>query len=105
MEILYAAFYGLLILAAGIFIGCGNQGGLLGALITGVIFGLIAAIPCFRENYTTGVAVTVVAAIVGCTIATLLPADSGIRRMSQNQSMLHIKVFSYELGHDSDSEK
>lgn len=99
-DIIFAGLYGLLIAVAGIFIGCGNHSGLPGAIITGLIFGLIAAIPCFRDHFMPGVAITLAGALVGCIIANYLPDSGAVKRLANEQSSLHIKVFSYELGRE-----
>lgn len=98
MEIIYAIIYAVLIAGAGVFIGCGNHHGLSGAILPGIILGLLAAIHNIREQPWSITALIIVAAIIGTSIAAMLPDNNAFKRFSREQKNLHIKVGKFELG-------
>jgi hypothetical protein len=102
MNILLVVFLALFGIGAGLFIGCGNFAGALGAIAPGVIAGLLLAIPMLRERQWAGAAVIVVCTLIGSIISSQVSDTNATKRWARSQTNLHIKVGSYELGKGSE---
>ncbi|HEY9776401.1 MAG TPA: hypothetical protein V6C81_21750 [Planktothrix sp.] len=98
MKIFSVVLYAVFAIAAGLFLGVGNYHGLTGAILPGLIGGLLLSLPSFRDRSHKMAAVIVVGALVGSLAATFVPDGNNIKQLLRTQSNLHIKVGSYELG-------
>lgn len=101
MNILLTVFLIIFSVAAGLFLGAGNFKGFAGALIPGVVAGLLVGIPFLREQNWTMSAVVVVFAIVGSIAMSQIADANSLKRFFREQSSLVIRVGDYKLGHDS----
>lgn len=92
-------------IGAGLFIGTGSYHGVKGVVIPALILAAILAIPFLRERAWFGAGVMIVCCMIGAIISTQVPDTNSLKQFCRNQSNLHIKIFSYELGRDADAGK
>jgi hypothetical protein len=96
-----SAVFLVISLAAGLFFGCGNHGGTMGALIVGVIVGGTLACAALRPVVWTSVGLAMTGAIVGSLIATSVPDSNSLKRACRNQTLVIAHVTdAYHLGRD-----
>lgn len=92
------AVFGLI---AGCFIGMGNHAGLLGAVLPGLIVGVLVAGPSIRERRWRIAGLLAVCGFVGCLSAVAFPDSNPVKRFCHEQTNLVIHVGSYQLGTES----
>jgi len=97
-DILLSAVLALFGVAAGFGIGAGNHKGLTGAIIPGVITGLVFSIPAFRDQQYLIAAITTIGAIAGSIACAFVPDTNGLKRFLRKQSNLVITCGSFKLG-------
>ncbi len=102
MNIVYVIFFAAFGLACGMFAGAGNYKGYLGALLPGIIVGLLVSIPMIRQHLWPQAGAIVVCALLGSLVTAALPDSNGFKRFSREQSNLHVRVGSYQLGRSND---
>lgn len=85
-------------LAVGIFIGAGNYSGFKGAIIPGIIAGVVASIPAIREQQWDFVWLTSVCALVGSIICVYIPDTNATKQFFREQESLCLHFGSYKLG-------
>lgn len=105
MNVLLTIVLALFSLGAGLFIGTGSYHGVKGVLIPALILSAILAIPFLREQQWLAAGFMIVCCLVGSIVATQVPDSNRLKQFCRNQSNLHIKIFSYELGRDADAGK
>jgi hypothetical protein len=105
MNTLLVIILALFSLGAGLFIGTGSYHGVKGVLIPALILSAILAIPFLREQQWLGAGFMIVCCMIGAIISTQVPDTNSLKQFCRNQSNLHIKIFSYELGRDRDAGK
>jgi|AGTN01.3.fsa_nt_gi hypothetical protein len=105
MNTLLTIVLGAFAIGAGLFIGTGSYHGVKGVLIPAFILACILAIPFLRDQAWFGAGVMIVCCLIGAVIATQVPDANSLKQFCRNQSNLHIKIFSYELGRDPDAGK
>jgi hypothetical protein len=98
MDIVLIIVLALFGIGAGFFIGCGNYGGALGAILPGVIAGALLAIPMLRDRQFAAAAVIVACSLVGSLIASQVGDSNGVKTYLRNQKNLTIRAGSYRLG-------
>lgn len=103
MDIVLMIFLVLFGIGVGLFLGAGNFGGFAGALIPGVVAGLLVSIPFLRERNWAMAAVIVISAVVGSAAMSQLSDGNALKRFFREQRSLVIRAGSYKLGH-SDKE-
>jgi len=102
MNNILVALLAIFGIGAGIFIGTGNYGGLLGAILPGLFGGLILAIPSIRERSWTAAAIIAGCVLLGSIISVFVPDSNGLKRFCREQSSLYIRVGPYHLGRSAD---
>lgn len=98
MTWILRALLAVLGLGGGFFIGCGNRGGWLGAILTGLIAGLLFSIPMLRDRQFAAAAVIVVCSLLGSIVSSQVSDGNSIKMYLRNQTALTIRVGSYHLG-------
>lgn len=84
--------------AAGLALGAGNYRGLKGAIIPGIITGLVFAIPSLREHHWLASAIITGGALAGSIACVFVGAENRFKRLVREQKMLVIRAGSYKLG-------
>ena len=98
MTVILIAFIAMFGAAVGLGLGFGNYSGLKGALIPGLVAGLLISIPALRlHDYSTAV-VLVACALFGSIAAVFIPAQNRLKRYCREQKNLFIRCGSYRLG-------
>jgi hypothetical protein len=103
MNKIMFAVYAVFGFVAGSFIGMGNFAGLSGAILPGLIAGVVIAIPCLRNRSWRLAGLLVACSLVGSIVSTTLPDSSQIKSFCREQSNLVIKMGSFHLGTDLQS--
>lgn len=103
MDIILMVFLVVFGVGVGLFLGAGNFGGMVGALIPGAVAGLLVAIPFLRDRNWVMASVIVVSAVVGSVAMSQLSDSNSLKRFFREQKSLVIRAGSYKLGH-SDKE-
>jgi hypothetical protein len=98
MKTIYVVLLALFGVAAGLFLGMGNHHGLLGAILPGLLGGLLLSIPLVRERDRKSTGVLIACVLVGSFVAALVPDSNNVKQYCRNQTGLHIRVGGYELG-------
>lgn len=98
MDFLFMALIALFGIGAGILIGAGNPKGLIGAILPGIIGGLVLSIPSMRDGDWTSTGIMIGAVLVGTIIAVLIPEKGRLKTFCREQSSLRISVGYYKLG-------
>lgn len=86
-------------LGAGFFLGCGNYGGVLRAIIPGLVTGLLIAIPSLHYDWTSA-GVVILCALVGSIIASQVSDSNPVKIRLREQKNLKIRCGRYRLGSD-----
>lgn len=95
MNTILLIFIGLFALAAGFGLGAGNYHGILGAIIPGLLAGVLAAIPAIRERQWTIAAIMIGAAFVGAILCAFTSDNNRVKKFCRNQSNLVIRIGPY----------
>lgn len=83
---------------AGFFLGAGNYGGFRGAIIPGIVAGLLVSVPMLREGNWRFAAGIVGCALVGSIVCTYVPGGNSLKRLCREQTGLVFHLGSYKLG-------
>lgn len=102
MNVILVALLAIFGIAGGLFLGTGNYQGLLGAILPGLIGGVVLSIPFLREHDWKTSAVLTACVLVGSLISAKVPDTNSLKQFCRNQTNLHIQVFSYKLGRSLD---
>lgn len=98
MDFILYAFMAAFAVGAGFFLGCGSYSGWRGALIPGLVTGLLISIPALRDSLYIESAIMVLFALVGSIVAGVVPDTNRLKRLCRSQSMLNLRAGSYRLG-------
>jgi hypothetical protein len=82
----------------GLLLGCGNYARLGGAIIPGLVAGLLISGQLLSEHEWLASALLVASALVGSIASVYLPAENRVKRFCREQSSLVIEAGSYKLG-------
>ena len=105
MKTIYVVLLALFGVAGGLFLGMGNHHGLLGAILPGLLGGLVLSIPLVRDRDRKSTGVLIACFLVGSFAAALVPDNNSVKQYCRNQSGLHIRVGSYSSGAASSRSK
>lgn len=98
MHKILLVLYVLFGLVAGCFIGMGNHAGLIHAVLPGLIFGALLALPLLRDRSWRMAAVLIVCSLIGTFASTAFPEDGAVKRFCMDQTNLVIHAGSFRLG-------
>lgn len=98
MDFFLYIFLTAFALGAGFFLGCGNRRGIEGAILPGLIPGIILSFHFWSDHLFVPAALMVAFAVVGSVVACLTPDSNRFKRMSREQSSLNVKLGSYRIG-------
>ena len=102
MTIVLLAFLAVFGAAVGVFIGAGNHAGVAGAILPGLIVGLLLSTPFMRGGDWSSTALLVVCALAGSVAINYVSDNNGLKHFCREQTKLVIRLGSYKLGQKSD---
>ncbi len=101
LDVVLFGFLAVFSTGALLLLGCGNKAGIAGALITGLVGGLLIAVPMLREQDWFASAFMVGFGLVGALIGTRLPQTNRVKRFMLNQTNLRVSCKYFRLGKES----
>ena len=88
--------------SSGFFLGSGNYHGLVGAILPGIVAGLIVSVPSLKESDWVSAALLVGCALIGAIVASQLSDHNRLTRLCREQKLLVVHIGDYKLGTNSD---
>jgi hypothetical protein len=101
-ELFLSTFLLLFGIACGFFIGAGNRKGIAGAIIPGIITGLLISGRSLHSHEWVIAVLMFGGAMFGSFLCAMVSDRNRLKDWLRNQSSLHIKFRSYELGRESE---
>jgi hypothetical protein len=103
MDTILLNFLACFGLAAGFFIGSGNRAGIVGAIVSGLLLGLLLDVPFLRDGSGTTASTLLLFAstTLGAFIVNFISDDNVLKRRCRDQKSLKIRIGAYyRLGRD-----
>ncbi len=103
MTIILLIFHAAFAASVGTFLGAGNYSGLAGAILPGIIAGLLISVPFLKSQLWSASALFVVSAIIGSIVINYVSDSNNLKRFYREQGSLVISIGSYKLGKSIDN--